>query len=76
MFAYYGLDWIATFALWGHIYLLGSQKSRWVWPLGILAGVCFLILGLMTATWGTVVNESVVIPLMCRSWYKWTREVK
>lgn len=72
MLSFYGIDWLAAVSLWLHIYLLGN-KSWWAWPVGLEACLSFLVLGLMTGTWGTVVPEFVVIALMIRSWMKWSK---
>jgi hypothetical protein len=72
MLTYYGLDWIAAVALWAHIWLLGN-KSRWTWPVGLVACGAFAGVAVLTGSWGILVSEVVVTTLMVRSWLKWRK---
>ena len=72
VFKYYGIDWLAIFASFLAIYLLGN-KNRNGFLTFMISNICYMIIGYLTNSIALIIGSIVFFVTNYRGWLKWTK---
>ncbi len=70
---YYGVDWLAMVFTMVAIYQLGNRQ-RIGFVLMILGNLCWIGLGVFTASLALIVANSIFAAMNVRGWWKWRQQ--